>query len=221
MTRYEQGFLTKCAEYGVDAGTAIGLLEKTAWSIKTLRPTWSAFSNRLRSAGGKVLPTEVKNSAFGRYAKRFLELLGGGNANAKAFTGRMSQLKNQIMKAQSEGNIELAKELTRDLNELGSTVSRIGGVFGKPRSGAVGINQVGTWQKYFSPFDFTDLKMLESAPELNKVKWARRGGMAALAAPVALPMASSVLGGGGGGFDGGDEYAQYQQPQYGNVPVYR
>ena len=36
MTRYEQGFLTKCAEYGLDAGTAMGLLEKRAGLIPDL-----------------------------------------------------------------------------------------------------------------------------------------------------------------------------------------
>ncbi len=30
MTRYEQGFMSKCAEYGLDTGTVIGLLEKSA-----------------------------------------------------------------------------------------------------------------------------------------------------------------------------------------------
>jgi hypothetical protein len=30
MTRYEQGFLTKCAEYGLDSGTAMQLMQKQA-----------------------------------------------------------------------------------------------------------------------------------------------------------------------------------------------
>ena len=134
----------------------------------------------------------------------------------------MGALKDLISQAQAKGDIGLAKELTKRMEALNGVARAHSGslLFGKGPNVAMPGN--GEWYRTF--YDRGTKSVLDKAMvgnELNKVKWARRGGMAALAAPVALPVASRVLGGGGGGYDGGDEYAQYQQPQYGNVPIYR
>jgi hypothetical protein len=57
MTRYEQGFMSKCAEYGVDADTAIMLMQKNAGFF-------SSAIGKGRKAG-----------------MRLWELLRGGNAD--------------------------------------------------------------------------------------------------------------------------------------------
>ena len=50
MTRYEHGFLTKCAEYGVDANTAVHLMRKRA----SMGSVVSSFTPEVAGAIGKL-----------------------------------------------------------------------------------------------------------------------------------------------------------------------
>lgn len=92
MTAYEQGFLTKCAEYGVDDGTASEMLKQAfLWSHKSTRQT-DALRNmqnealRKAYAGGydKYLPKEYRAGSknmpgtwFGRWMRRMFHGASG------------------------------------------------------------------------------------------------------------------------------------------------
>ncbi len=46
MTRYEQGFLTKCAEYGIEPNAAVCLMEKSAVNREAVDMVSRALKNR-------------------------------------------------------------------------------------------------------------------------------------------------------------------------------
>ena len=63
MTRYEQGFLTKCAEYGLDEEQSIELLEKQAqWlaALQALKPVATTVANAATKF--KPVATQVRNA---------------------------------------------------------------------------------------------------------------------------------------------------------------
>ena len=45
MTRYEHGFLTKCAEYGLDESTSVRLMRKSAATPRSVRSMVDTFAN--------------------------------------------------------------------------------------------------------------------------------------------------------------------------------
>lgn len=237
MTGYELGFISKCAEAGLDIGEAMGLLRSMRGEAVNHVASRSGLVKS--SAGGNLLPMVLPrvgetftsktlaktvgkaNPVIGprsdwlrRMLTRVGELIGGGNKNARTFTDTIGRLQDKLAKFQAEGRLDAAKAIQHQIDSLRSTATHQGVISRWFNGERVGDQRL--WGRYFGDVGSKDVER-----ELNKVKWARRGGMAALAAPVALPVASRVLGGGGGGYDGGDEYAQYQQPRYGNVPVYR
>lgn len=63
MTRYEQGFLNKCAEHGLDTGTALGLMEKKAVPLQTAK----AVARGLKSGKYTLRPLPRKPGTWGNY----------------------------------------------------------------------------------------------------------------------------------------------------------
>jgi len=88
MTRYEQGFITKCAEYGVPPAAAVGLLEKRAIStsggtaLGAAGGTLAGALHTLVPAGigmgvGSLFPVNEKDQALAKKKRRMNMLLGG------------------------------------------------------------------------------------------------------------------------------------------------
>ena len=99
MTRYEKGFIEKCAEYGVDSGTAISLMQKVA----TLTP---------KGAGKLLFNVFSKTDANGlaHYADR-------ANRSMK-FLDRLGKLTPDV-----KSNLEHITSLAKDVKAVAPEVS--------------------------------------------------------------------------------------------------
>jgi len=102
MTAYEHGFLTKCAEHGIDAGTASAMVKQAIlWSHKSekqteqLRKLQNEMLQRAYVYGyDKYLPDDLKGGEelpgkwFGRWIRRMVH---GRRGFAESYRGYMEQ----------------------------------------------------------------------------------------------------------------------------------
>lgn len=74
MTRYEQGFIQKCAEYGVDANTASELLQKQAGSFTNLvaNGLQKGIDSVVLSGLGKPMLSGLRRKATAKWLIRLL-----------------------------------------------------------------------------------------------------------------------------------------------------
>ena len=83
MTRYEQGFMNKCAEYGVDAGSAMELMQKQAKNprnalLASLFKKGFGFNtvNGIRAGQGSLAGLQIagRNAVRKLFGKNFVKL---------------------------------------------------------------------------------------------------------------------------------------------------
>ena len=86
MTRYEQGFMNKCAEYGLDAGTSMrlmkeaGLLDLFSRAVTKTKGAWNPLLRNSRKSLGKASARLVNagRSGAGTLADRMRIAAGEG-----------------------------------------------------------------------------------------------------------------------------------------------
>lgn len=129
MTAYEQGFFTKCAEYGVDSGTASEMLKQAfLWSHKSARQT-NALRNmqnealRKAYAGGydKYLPKEYRAGStnmpgtwLGRTVRRWFH---GASGFANSYRSDMERAMDQARTKYLEEYRAASPEVQRLMRE--------------------------------------------------------------------------------------------------------
>lgn len=109
MTRYEKGFLTKCAQAGVDKDTSVGMLKK-ALSLGTKIDLYGAGTGGLAGAGlGALIGAAIakKKKKRGALIGALVGALGGGTAGYLNTSGASSAARN--LENEVERGVDLAR----------------------------------------------------------------------------------------------------------------
>lgn len=168
MTRYEQGFMNKCAEYGVDEKSAGQLLDYTLSGLDKSAQAPGMLS-RLLSKGMSFASKYGKKglAAAKGYGKRGLELLRGGNAGIlDPYHKQMAFLQKNLEKLNPSSKLYKADltQIQNGFKKVQNAISGTGPIF-ESKFGDIGTS-VGN--------------------ELRKVRNARIGAGAAGAAGLGL-----------------------------------
>ncbi len=127
MTRYEIGFMSKCAEYGLDTGTAIELLEKRSIDLGTAKYIARRLKASKNPAGLAerlmgMLQMRTGGKAFGfvepDVQRRVLHRIRGLNPGMKQYLSGMEGFRRDLASIGTHPDSRRTEEYTKLLADL-------------------------------------------------------------------------------------------------------